>query len=89
MQTVSGINPNWSAPGSYCDTVGYFIPLSETQGTGWKITFTDSNKNAHVYSTTFTVSGSVPDLPFGVLFLLLPVIVIYMMATRRVKFALR
>ena len=79
---VKTVSPISSSP--YCDSAGYQIPSSNSAGT-WTIEVLDTN-GVNIGQVTFTVNNIViPDLPSGVLFLLLPVVAFYMLARRRVK----
>ena len=76
------VSPLSSSP--YCDSAGYQIPSSNSAGT-WTIEVLDTN-GVNIGQVTFTVNDvPIPDLPSGVLFLLLPVFAFYMLARRRVK----
>jgi hypothetical protein len=79
---VKSVSPISSSP--YCDSAGYQIPASSSAGT-WTIEVLDTN-GVNIGQVTFTVNNvQIPDLPSGVLFLLLPVVALYMLARRRVK----
>ena len=75
VQTVSGLT------GVYCDSTGYLLPLSETQGT-WTLRAVDSS-GVDIGESTFTVAGSLPDVPQGALFLFVPMALIYLFARGR------
>lgn len=89
VKTVSGINLTSGASGSYCDTTGYFLPTTESTG-NWTVTFTDSSTpHPNTYSATFAATAPVPDLPLGVIFLILPVVAIYAILRGRAEIARR
>lgn len=80
-----------SASGSVCDTTGYPLPSNAPTGT-WTLEIcksgtTCTNNGNTVATATFTVNAPVPEFPVGIVGLLLPAAMVYIMFRRRVQIA--
>lgn len=69
--------------GNFCDSAGYLIPTTETTGT-WTVAVLDSASST-ITSSAFTVASAVPDVPYGVMALFIPIVVMFLYLRRRIS----
>lgn len=76
-RTVTGLSGS-----TYCDG-GYALQPTDSTGS-WTLKLYDNN-NVLIASSNFTVNAAIPEFPLGALFLLFPIIMVYLLARGRTR----